>query len=177
MVKHRAGSLAIQVPVRVMREVDDGRFVRRRRHTHAQFVGVRQRVDDRCINVSWVSLFAVHAAVREGDRWSIRRHGGTSGPHHFVEPFHSTMQVIDTVVGGQHIGVSINAEFASSNAICTATGGASEVLGTRHVVGGTGATEHHINELSLPVRHLESNHDGAVVRDVRHHPGGIFKRP
>ena len=87
------------------------------------------------------------------------------------------MQVIDTVVGREHIGVSIDAELARGDPIRAATGGASEVLGTCHVIGGTGATEHHINELSLAVRHLESNDDGAVVRDVRRHSGGVCQRP
>ena len=172
-----SGAVAREVPVGVVREVHDRRLVGGRAHVDLELVGVRQRVDDRRVDIARVALLAIGRAVGEGDARAGVGHLRLALPHHLVETLRAAVEVVRAVVGRERVLLAVDREAALGDAVRAAAGGAAEVLGARHIVRGARAAEPHIVELAAGVGRLERHDDRAVVADLGLHAARVAERP
>ena len=85
------------------------------------------------------------------------------------------MQVVQAVVGGQHIVLSVQGELPSGNPIGEAAGDASKERVTLKIAGQGIKPQNHIPQLAMAVPRVELRHQNAVVGELQRGAVGIAK--
>ena len=108
------GVLPAQVPVAVVRHVDQRDRVGGGAHRHPQLVLPGQRVEAAGGDGAGVALFAVARAVDQPQRRPVRRVHGLRAPDHLVPAFDAAVQVVRAVVGRHREPAAVQLERARS---------------------------------------------------------------
>src|SRR5690349_13794622 len=109
--------------------------------------------------IAGIALFAILTQIIESDSISI----DARCPYFFVEPNQSSVQGILTVVARQRVLVSIEREFAVGDAVAVPPDERAEVWSRLQIAIQIVIAEHDVGEFARPVRHLERDHDPAVI--------------
>ena len=120
------GSRAGEVEVGVIGQVDRRGFVGRGGVVDDEFVVVRERVDNRNVEVAGITFFAIGTLAREFDGRVFA--GGCFGlPVGLVETFASAVQMMGAVVGGEAVFLAVELEAPMGDAIGAASDDAAEI--------------------------------------------------
>ena len=169
VIVDRSGSLAFEVPVGVVRQVDDRRLVRRRPVVHPDLVPVREQVDDLGLERARVALVAVRARERqlETDAVAVLDHRG--GPDVLVEADGSAVERVRRVVDRQLVGDAVERELAECDPVRVPARDAPEVRASLDVVREVVEAQRDVLEVLAAVRDLHRLDDPAVGEDLDFH--------
>ena len=131
-----------------------------------QLIRLAQRVADRHLEITGVSLFAVAAQVTQLERVQVRV---PDLPDGLVESLQAAVQRVLTVVLRQLVLRAVQGEAAVGDAVAIASHDGSEVGVYLEVAVQAVESEDHVGELAVPVRRLQAHDDGAVSHDSRLH--------
>src|SRR5262249_54461240 len=129
----------------MLRQVDRSGLVSRGLVIDYDFVLVRQRIGDLCVEVSWIAFFAVSTGIGEddsGSAFTLERH---SPPKSLVETLQATMQGIRPIVFCQVVHNSVERKLCSPNSVGVATDNRSKIrLIVREIFVKTVKAEHNV---------------------------------
>jgi hypothetical protein len=115
MVKN--GAAFRQVPVGVVRDVDDSGFVGCGGVIEAEHVVIGEGVDDGGGERAGITFLAVGADVGETDRGALFAADDLGFPDDFVEASEPAVEVVGAVVGGQRVCPAVEGESAPGDAV------------------------------------------------------------
>src|SRR5881227_924297 len=101
----------------MMREINYGVFIGRRKVINLQFIVISQRVNDPHAQVAGIAFLAVVAKVSEFERGDASYLQRARCPDNFIEPFDAAVQVILVVVSGEFVFDTVEGETPSGNAV------------------------------------------------------------
>ena len=107
-----AVTLAGEIEVGVIGEIDDGFFVGGGGIIDVQSVGVRPRVGDGDFQVAGKTFLAVFAEVGKFERLATLCGNGFGGPQHFIETLDAAMESVLAIVFWERVGFAVQARIA-----------------------------------------------------------------
>ena len=123
-----------QVEVAVLCEVDQRSAVGGGVVIENQLVSVRERVGDRGPHSARVALLAVGAGIPKHETDRVRTLERCRVPDHLVEALETAVEVIGTVVLRQRVGLAVQRESASGDAVAISADDGAEVRRRPQVV-------------------------------------------
>ena len=164
--------IAAEIPISVMREVDDRGLVGGGLGLPDQFVGVGQPVGDLDLQGAGIAFLAVLAGVGERDAAGAGLAHGCARPEHLVESLEAAVQVAGNAAGrvvrGEGVFLAVERELAVRDAVAEAADAGAKIAGAREPAGEGVVAEGDVGLGALAVGHLEADEDRPVLGD----PGG-----
>jgi len=171
-----ARSVAAEVEVAVLRQIDRRRLVAGRRIVDDQLVLVSQGVGHAHAEVAGIALFAVGARAGEGDAVGVLERFGR--PHHLVEADVAAVQVVRPVVGRELVGLAVERELPLGDPVAVAADDRAEE-GRRRIADVAVQrveAEHDVADLSAAIGRLQTGNDAAVADGLDRDAVGIGER-
>ena len=160
-------SAARKIEIGMLREIEDGGFVRRGREIETQFVVVGQRVERRDRQVAGKTFLAVLAQVPQLQGGSAGARDRLRIPNHLVKALDPAVQRIRPVVDRQRVGFAFERELASGDSIPVPADQTAEVRTALQITVERVVAEHDIAELAVFVRNFQRHDDAAVIANAR----------
>src|SRR5262245_45916978 len=140
-----------------------------------EFVAIRKRISNACLEGARVSLFPVGARVLESDAGPLDIPKLFGLPDPFVETSFASVKVIRSIVRGQHVGLTIQGKPAFRNPVGEAANDGAHVwrvildVTFRSVV-----TENDVIKIAGPVRHADGRNDSTVGYSMHFYALRVF---
>ncbi len=167
MIKNRARTMAPQIPIAVLGQVDHRRLVRRGFIVKAQFVVVGQGVFHHARQRAGVALFHVLADIGELHPHAVVRGEPFGRPDHLIKALHPTMEMVRLVVDGQGVFRAVEGEFPLGDPVGTASGNSSKVGAVGLVARQIGTSQGDVRQGTFPVGRLQGNEGRAIFDEHR----------
>src|SRR5688500_2700921 len=170
VAEHITRTFAREIEIRVVRQVHRRRAIRARRIVDAQRVLVGQRVRHRDLEITRIAFFHVGAAIAKakGGGAFLRERLGT--PQHFVEAFHTAMQMtrdsIWCVVGGELVRFAFENKPPAGDAISKTADERAKIWRMRDVVFDALEAKNYVGQRSMTIRDKETNDGPAVLTNI-----------
>ena len=139
-------------------QIDDGRRVGRGPKIDLQLIGVRQGVGDRDRKIAGIAFFAVGADAVKPYADFVARLDLFGLPHVSIETFHTSVQMVGTVVLGQRVSLAVQFELTRRNAIAKATDRRTKKRMSFQIASQRGKTQVDVGQFSLPIRDFDGHH-------------------
>ena len=159
-----------EVPKSVIRQVDYGRFIRRRGVIHRPSVSIIEAVGDRNIEVAGIAFFAVFRFVFQDEFNGIRTEktgfaNESRIPNDGIEAFVSAVQRVGAVVLRERKFLAIQGEFPICNAVAESTDDRAEERPFPFVVGNGFQICGDVGDFSISVWQIDGVHNSAEGED------------
>ena len=171
-----AASLAGEVEVAVVRQVDRRSLVGRRPVIDDQLVACRERIRHGDVQRPRISFFAVCAHVGERHADIAAAIDRLAFPHHFVEASAAAVQMILPVVRGELVGRAVEAEPRVADAVRITACHRTEKARSRQIVFEVVEAEDDVVEAAAAIGRLQRHDHGAVRHDARFHAVDVGER-
>lgn len=178
LMPHRAcgRSFARQVPICVVRQIDDRGPIGRGAVFDAQFVGFVELILGGHRQFAGKPLVAIGADQLQRDRGRWSRARGHDRPVAFVEPVEPAVQGVGAVIGTDLILATIKREAPTRNAVGDPSDRRAEILRAVQIFVQRGMAERDIGKPAFPVPHGHRLNRGAVSQDACPRSACIGKR-
>jgi len=160
---HVAGSVAAEIEIAVMREINRRRPVGGGEVLDFEEVGIGEGVEDGDFEVAGKSLGSVGVENGEADGRAVGGHAGFGVPHALGQALESAVQAVGSLVHGDGISRVVDGEHAVGNAIGVAAGDAAHEGAGHFIIFGGIEAEDHVAELAVFVGDEEVGEDGTVI--------------
>src|SRR5208337_2375889 len=165
-----------QGEIAVVREVDGRVLVRFRAIVQLEFVGVRQRVGDRNIQIAREILLAVLAEVRKPNGRCSHAGKNFRLPDLAIKPDLSAVQRVWPVVERKGVLLAIQGEMSLGDAIGVAPDGGPEKGLIAQIALQVAETQHHIAGLAAVIGHVQLGQGRAIGNHLGPRTLGVFQR-
>ena len=165
VIENLAARRAVQVPVRVLREIDRRGFIGCRFVIHYELIARRKGVCHARLERSWKAFLSILARVAQRDAGAAVVPARLPDPQDPVESTHPAMQRVRAVVFRKLISGAVERELALGNPIGVAADDCTEVRRVFEVSTEAVEAEHDVVEVAGAVRCADDGDDAAV----RHH--------
>ncbi len=173
MAEDVAPALALEVPIGVVGQVDDGRLVGRGLVADLELVRVGQRVNDRDGEVPGEALLLVLTEIAQPDAGAVLRLDGLAGPDNLVEALDPAMEGVRVVVRGQLVFDPVQRESRLADAVPVAADDGPEIGVRAEIALEIVEPQIDVGQGAVPVGDLERNEDGPVGHDPGLEPVGV----
>ena len=157
----------------MIRQIQNGVFVRRRLVIDDKFVSLIQAVGDQSLQRSGIAFLPIDADVAQFKRKPVTCVDNLAVPDNLVESAEAAVKRIRTIVPGKFVNMAVQFEFAVRNPIGIPSHQCTEKRILSQIAIKIVKPQYDIRELSISVGRFEGDDTPSEIRDSRFSAGRV----